>query len=564
MGSFSQKVWSDLPPHPSSRVSLALRNAGVQKSPELLRILDLPRRTLDTTHDLTDLYKTVGGSLTLRPIQSAALLEAEKANGLVGAIGVGHGKTLVLLLVADALRATRAVLLVPPELKRQLLEVDIPHYGKHFKLPLDRVSVVAYSELSSAKKADILERLQPDLIVADEAHRLRRKESARTRRFLRYMKLNPECRFVALSGSLTTGSIRDYAHLADCALKEGSPLPREFRALMDWSDALDPPRTDKGPMAPGALVLLCRDDNEPVREGFRRRLVETPGWVATTDQSFSGSLYLRKRSLDLPKTVSQKLDELRKTWAIGAEELTDPMALARYAKQLACGFYYRWSWPQGIPDKEWVEARRAWHREVRSSLLHRSKPGMDSPLLLANAAAAGRWKSEHWSAWDAVRKRPEPKTEAVWLSDFLVDDAVKWADKAGRGIIWFSHSAVGEAISQSGNFPLFAAGADASETNATRDPVICCSVFAQVEGKNLQSWSNNLLTSPSSNPKTWEQVLGRTHRQGQQADEVWCDFYQHTEENRRSFEKAREGARYIEETFGAQQKILLASVCEGG
>ena len=88
--------------------------------------------------------------------------------GLLGAIGVGFGKTLISLLAHDAMEAKRTVLLVPPNLRKQLLEVDVPLYGRHFELPpifdartddpdQDGVHVLAYSQLSSAKHADILE-----------------------------------------------------------------------------------------------------------------------------------------------------------------------------------------------------------------------------------------------------------------------------------------------------------------------------------------------------------------------------------------------------------------------
>lgn len=92
-----------------------------------------------------------------------------------------------------------------------------------------------------------------------------------------------------------------------------------------------------------------------------------------------------------------------------------------------------------------------------------------------------------------------------------------------------------------------------------RGPVIA-SWHAHGEGKNLQHWSKNLFVAPPSSGKTWEQVLGRTHRAGQQADEVVADVWLHAEELRASFIQARADARYIEATLGSRQKLCYANI----
>ena len=55
--------------------------------------------------------------------------------GLLGPIGVGDGKTMLDLLAALAMGSKRAVLLIPPALKTQLLTVDWDYYGQHWRLP---------------------------------------------------------------------------------------------------------------------------------------------------------------------------------------------------------------------------------------------------------------------------------------------------------------------------------------------------------------------------------------------------------------------------------------------
>jgi hypothetical protein len=249
---------------------------GVQRTPELARILALPRRKLDLDAgtvdgqpilDLNSLYVTnsgkcerypkcpicLTGKAGLWPTQSAALVEAEKAWGLFGAMGVGSGKSVVSLLLPDVFDAKRAALLVPSSLKNQLKTRDFFDYGRHFKLPLDRITVVSYDELSIAAGAFVLDRIEPDLIIADEVHHISRVSAARTKRFIRYLQTHPGTRFCGMSGTITKRSLRDMSHLCEIALRHNSPLPYRWSDLQEWADALDPIRD---PIPIGALKVF--------------------------------------------------------------------------------------------------------------------------------------------------------------------------------------------------------------------------------------------------------------------------------------------------------------------
>lgn len=542
----------------------------VTNSVEFSRVAALPRRVLDLDDviDVTPLFAKTG-SLAFWPIQSAALIEAAKADGLFAMIGVGHGKTLIGLALPEAMDSQRAVYLVKPDLKRQLEREAESFYGKHFDLPLDRISVVAYSELSSAKQADILEQLNPDLIIADEAHHLRHRDAARTKRFLRYMVETPTCRFAALSGTMTNRSVTEYAHLLELALRKNSPLPRGYREIRDWGGALDV--KPQYHMRPGVLKRLC-GPREDVRAGFRRRLVETQGVVATAESAVGTSLIIRKRTMRVPDAIEDLIAELTKTWCLNGEEYTTAIDKARALKQLACGFYYRWDWPDDAPDYEWFEARAAWNREVREKLKHASA-GLDSPLLLERAAKrywawvdAGcprgqkpekGWASEAWPAWRCVKDRKPPPTVAVWESDFVVDASIAWARKQKEpAIVWYEWKALGERIASKGQLPHYGAGTDASES---KERVIVASVRTQGTGKNLQHYSTNLLTSVPPNGTTFEQTAGRTHRPGQLADEVTIEWFGHTASLEDAMAQVIEDAEYMQETTGQRQKVLYAT-----
>ena len=312
----------------NSKVSEAARKAGVARSPEFLRIKALPRRSSDLTDrntfpDLTEEFKKPEGTMKLRPVQSAMLYEARKCDGLFAPCGVGGGKTLSSLLLPVAMSSKRTVLLVPTQLKAKTLDQDIPALYPHWKIPTAIIRVIAYSELSNVKCAKLLEDINPDLIVADECHNLRYKTAARTKRFLRFMKEHPSCRFAGMSGSISKDSIKNYQHLIELALRKNSPVPNNWHALIEWAEALD---VSEEPMAPGALLDFCTDEERSqvahlppleaqpfVRAGYSRRFKESPGVVATKQSAADMSLIIQGLHPMVPAQVQVELDKLRKT-----------------------------------------------------------------------------------------------------------------------------------------------------------------------------------------------------------------------------------------------------------
>lgn len=535
----------------------------VVHSSELQRILSLPRRILDpaSVFDCTKHFRKPGGTMEILPIQNACLAEAAVCNGLFAPVAVGAGKTLVTLLLAEAMNSKCAVLLVPPDLKKQLAREIEEVYGPHFHLPLDRLKILAYSQLSSPKFAEILDFVNPDLIIADECHNLRRKQSVRTKRFLDYMKEHAECRFAGLSGTVTSRSIRDYAHLIELALRKNSPLPggrNSWGELLDWSSVLDADVPDYSRKRPGALKKLCAP-GETVRQGFRRRLVQTKGVVATAEDRLGMSLIVRRLNPKVPDVVTRQMQLTEETWAIGEDELEDPMAMARVRKQLSQGFYYRWAWPNDEPDLEWIEARRAWHKEIRDFLTYHSRKGVDSPHLYEKAVIMGGVKSHAYADWAKVMDRKKPPTVPVWLDDFVIEYAIKWANKDG-GIIWYEHKCIGEWLAQKSGFPHYGAGTDSSEATA---PVIICSIRSQGTGKNLQYvYSRNLVLSMPSNGGEVQQLFGRTHRRGQPADEVTYDWLGHAEVLTDAIDHAVSDSQYVQETM-ERRKLLYCTRIDG-
>lgn len=585
----------------------------VGDSRDLNRILELPRRPRPTDFDklrtgLTFLKKTGPCACQakfkrkcakeLLDTQAWALTEIRSQRGLVGPIAVGDGKTLLDLLAAMVIPGVKsAVLLIPPALRGQLLDVDWDFYSQHWVLPnlgsgkwfdpnKPTLHVVAYSELSSARNSDILERIKPDLIIADEAHLVRNAGTARTKRFRRYFSAHPQTLFCCWSGTLTTKSLKDYAHLSNLALREGSPTPLHWPTVEEWAGAIDP---SDFPSGIGELRKLCAP-GEHIREGFRRRFEDTPGVVSSpAHMSCGASLTFSERQTKAPKAVEDALQKLYTSWdRPDGEPLKTALEVHRCAKEISSGFYYRWTWPKKEPidvRTKWLEVRSRWGREQREKL-KQSKEFLDSPLLLTKAAIRwhdgythldpeGRrveipphvrngplpvWDSEVWPEWKAVRDTCAPETEGVWIDQWLAADAAEWC-RVHPGICWYEHDLFGRRVAELAGRPFYGPGAESSARIISEDASrgIVASIRAHGTGKNLQAFSRNLVANPPSDAAQWEQLIGRTHRQGQLADEVTVEVYRHTAPMIEALAKAKMYATYIQDTMGGSQKLLRAT-----
>ncbi len=426
---------------------------------------------------------------------------------------------------------------------------------KHWRLH-PSLKVIGYSELSLEKNARLLEEMGPDLIIADEVHLLAAPRSARTKRVVRYLKAHPETRVIAMSGTVTKRSLRDYAHIADWCLGARSPLPRSWNELCDWADALDEKVPDERRVPPGALLRLCAD-GESARDGFRRRLTETPGVVATGEHELGVSLRILRHHVEVPDAVERALRRLRDTWETPDGDLISEAAeLWRHARELALGMCYRWDPPA---PRDWLEARRGWKALVRETLRH-NRRGLDTELQVWNEQArreeAGLPTEEAWRGWRAVRGSFKPNTVATWISDFAVDAAASWLER-GPGICWVEHVRFGERLARKTGLPHFGAG-DSGILDA-EGPVIA-SRRAHGTGLNLQRWDRCLFCCPMTAGRDWEQGLGRQHRPGQQSDEVTAEVFLHTQELRDAMAQAIADAKYIEETTGGRQRLCYADL----
>jgi hypothetical protein len=568
------------------------KGSPVPWSKDLERILAIPKRTpidgVKAAAKWTEILKRENNQCDcvarwgycikeFNAIQGEALEEFERVGGLLGAIGVGHGKTGISLFLPLVSPDTHvALLLIPAHVRQQLLERDYPQWSAHFNTPslqtdfkpgMPLLHVLSYSELSLPKNSDILARIRPDLIIADEAHSIKDRKRPRFKRILRLVKDKPDVKFAFMSGTMTSKSIKDYAHLAHFALGDGSPLPHAYQTLDHWSAAID--ALDYN-CDPGKLEAF-KIGNESIREAFQRRYLSTPGVVATQTSSVDCSLTIIGRCPSIPSDLDKLLKDTLRDWKRpDGEELVEAKDLAIVARQLSLGFYYRMIFPHGEPIElveRWFEVRQAYHKELRNKLKYGGEH-MDSPKLLEDAAErylAGErgtltWESEFYEEWKSIRSDVNPETQTVWVSDFALNYANEWTSKY-VGIVWCEFTAFANRLAKLSGAPYFGGGLKAGLAiqQEKGDRSIIASIAAHCTGKNLQVFDTQLVTTPPSDGAIWEQLIGRTHRQGQKADEVIVEVFQHTQEYRDALKQAKMRSFYMQETQKNPQKLCYAT-----
>jgi hypothetical protein len=545
-------------------------------SEDLKRIIELPAHRLEDTPDYTLLLRRPGGTFTLRPEQNAALHQLATYGGLAAEITMGGGKGLICmvapLLLQKMGRPVKRPLVVVPATLEPTFWREREKFAKHFFMP-SNVRVCSYEKLSTDVR--YLDSYQPDLILFDEADKLRNAKSARGRRLFTYLHEHPECRVGFLSGTFTRRSIKEYAHLAAYALRQMSFLPTRKAEWTAWADVIDSEaspdteqfRSFRAVLPQGWEWAKSADNKAAVQNWYRERRRTSPGSVVSHgDDGVAASLLFIERPLAPPSVVTEAIKALATTWCRpDGEELESALEAWATLRRLAVGAYYLWDWPKDehgnyIKDEEWLEKRATWHRSVRA-ILKLERKGLDSPLQVTRHIRTEHGAEEFseavtaYEGWVSVRDRPKPPTKCVWLDSFALDAACEWVleriKEGSNGIVWFVHRAVGLALRARG-LPVFMDDGDFD----SKEPFCAASIAKHGRGKNLQSHCHNLLLELPSTHDVFEQLLARTHRPGQEADEVTVTYFAHTNELKDTLRALYDHAQYVEKSTGKPTRTL--------
>lgn len=517
---------------------------AVRDSAELRRIKALPRRTAPPVGSELLTSVLAIGEQQLRPIQAQALAELYLTGGLLGLIRVGGGKTLITYLAPEMLKVSRPLLLIPAKL-REKTKREFQELSQHWRQ--NCITIESYERLGRAQWSTYLDDFKPDMLICDEVHKIKNVRAAVTRRVARYMSAHPETHFLGLSGTVTRRSLMDFVHLAEWALGDQAPVPLVWADLQEWCCALDEDSQIEVRYAPGALETLI-EGTEDVRQAVRRRLVETPGVVATNESPIDASLLIDDWWPEYKPPDELKL--LYEEWQLPDGQLLMSAAdVWRHAQELALGFYYKWE-PE--PPQWWLEPRRRWAAFVREKLL-RSRT-MDSP----SQVVVKHKDSKLYKDWDGVRKEYEPEVVPIWIFYSVIDKIMHWVEN--EGIVWIKHKAIAQELEQR-HVPYYGSlGQYQGQQIEDATGGIAASIEANKEGRNLQRFNRNLILTPPSTGLAWEQLLGRTHRDGQQADEVLVEVFFGCRESIQAFFQARNDAKYQQGLTGSPQKLLEATL----
>jgi hypothetical protein len=539
----------------------------VQWTKELQRVLALARREERADPaEVSEMFLRPGATGLLRTLQAQALLEAFVVRGLLALLPVGEGKTLLSLLLPVLLGAVRPILLVPAALVEKTAR-DRAALARTWKVATN-LRVESYEILGQKDRVELLTHYRPDLVVADECHRLANTDAGVTRRVGRYFgEEAPGTSFCGLTGTLTKHSLRDFSHLVRWALgPERMPLPAGWPELSAW-DAVVGAKADPG-VDPGALGEVWGANR--ARIGFGAHFMGTPGIVGGTPTAVPSSLELARVHIPRSTVIDDALRLIdKKMVRPDGWELIDKVEAWPVRRQLVLGFFYRWDPP---PPKEWMTLRKLWLRCVRR-ILSTNRSGIDTAGAVAQDIDKGGHPTvtldlegpvstvDALAAWRAIEPSYKPNPVPVWLDRGSLVAAVRaWLDD-GPGILFCEHDATATLLADAFDLSVYGEGGFSSRgayiDDAPTTRAIIATTGANSQGRNLQAWGRALVVSPPPNGRQWEQLLGRLHRPGQEADVVRFDVVDGglTE----WMDVAARDAGYISGMFGQRQKLELAT-----
>ncbi len=552
-----------------TKLGRTVRAAGVRHTPEVDRILKIPRRqwwtdaiTPAVVAEMTAAYRTPGGTWTLFPHQAWALLEAIDHRGHFGMLPVGSGKSLISALLPHTGPYRRPMLLQPSKLVAKT-ERDFAALSMHWRVAPVRI-VSAQLLGSHTTGPALLETYMPDLIIIDEAHMFRNPDAARTRRLDAYIQKHRPV-VLTMSGTYHEDSLHDYAHLLRWSLPPAlRPLPEPADdgsdvELEDWSAAVDTDVPER--LAPGALRAFTsapRPGLTEIRNGLAERLRSTPGVIGHYDEGPGCSISLEA---DVFNDYGPAVDAAFETLALG--ETTDgwPVreAIVQYMHQWQYCLGYESYWDPR-PPVEWSDALRQWGRQCRAVLAERIE-GVDSPMLLARAIDRGEFDPGPLATWRAIRGTFTPNVKVRQIDDSVVQHVAKWLRTHPRGTVWTRHVPFGRRLSEVAGVPYFGAkGLDRNHTHIEqyRGGAAILSIDACRDGINIQDrYDCAYIVDPPGTGTANEQLIGRFHRRGQRSPEVSITYLMGCLSHYTSIARARERATNVSESALQSRKLLI-------
>lgn len=506
---------------------------SVPKTEEYVRIASAP--AVDNSLPAPQECRLLRGGLRAKPAQEKALQVFEEHGELVASLGLGAGKTFILGELCEM--HERPVLMLPGGLR----EKTISEFKVHgYRVP----NIVTYDELTRDDNEHLLDKLDPDFIGADEAHRLTRTHTA-ARRLFRRLDKKPSTKFVPVSGTFFKGDnhasgLQRSGTVFSYALRNsGPPVPSRAYEADLWARALG----DDVFVTPGCLGKTKSE----ARLWFAARLSTWPGFLHVPDtEGVDANLYCTSHVLEpgASPIASAAIARLRAQWELPDGRLLEhPPSVWLAERQLALGGYYKER--EGAP-KEWKVARRAFNTFCRETI----QRGKADTMFQVIARFGKEYDVE---AWLAVKDMHEPMHDYVCIDPFMADICKAWlTEGADRGVIWSDVRLFNEWLSANLGLPFY------NDGRLFKDPAAIVSIDSYLEGANLQHYDRALLLTPMGNASDLHQLIGRHHRPGQKSEDVNIDVLLACESYSTSLDKAITQAR-DEQFVNPSNKVLFGN-----
>lgn len=425
------------------------------------------------------------------------------------------------------------------------------------------VFVLGYGMLSGRKTEEMIQNVAADLIISDECHTLTNMKSARTGRINHYLKnADKDVDLVLLSGTIVRRSIMEYHHLMLACLKGLAPLPLPFPQAETLSIAL----SHSEGFIPSGEIRMAKpladwaglewqekpsDNIVVLRKAYNKRLRTAPGVFISDDDKVATSLQLdviksRTRGTYGYKELKELVEQVEESWVTpSGDEFDYILQKFKWINELWQGFYNDLVWPEDHPKVEEAKENRllsnVLSKELRGFLNTKHRPHLDTPLLVrANMAKYGpknvpELLYNSWREWKNFPKEglPDRLSVPVRVSDFKVQAALDaWKnleEKEEGGIVWYYNQEYGRWLTEVfkeeyGDRVLFCpAGQKPKEAMVESEGKIC---IATIEGHGTgtdglqMKYHHNLVAQDLRTAKIAEQTIARTHRHGQDKDEM--------------------------------------------
>jgi len=520
---------------------------------------------------MTGMLRTPSGQQTLREVQAQALLEIAELGGAFVPVRVAGGKTLISLLAPRVLgdRGARPLLIVPAALAEKTRRAHRA-LSIHWQIP-PFFRVMSYQEISRKDGLRAVEQYAPTLIVCDEAHYLKNPSAGVTKAVRSFMRENPGTAFIALTGTVSKRSLKDFAHTCQWSLGMGAPVPVDFHAIASWSFVLDERRADPDAPPPdvGALRALVEPgrphDVRHARQGFQRRFKATPGVITAAEPPLDIAIVVSALTPEVPLEIQEAQARVRATWETpDGEVFEEAVAMWRHQRELARGFCYVWDPPPPLP---WKLTRAEYHRAVRA-ILSGNMRNLHVPSAVVRAIDDGLYPEARGplEAWRAIRDTFTPRTRAIWISDYAITAARDWLEVRDRrpSIVWVEHRELGTRLAEATGLPYYASQAlDAKTGRSILDHPsgrhAIASIASVKEGFDLQHhFASALYLAAPTTAIAQEQSLGRILREGQPEYSIDAAYFLACEEDRIALRGSMADARFALETLGQDQALLRA------